>query len=77
MKISGLFLAVSPQLIQTGFYFGFITLMNGMYLKNNPAPILLWNYHAYWLPFVVLLIEILIILVIYKYVISERKVASR
>lgn len=73
IKITGLLLAVMPHFLFTGFYFGFITLTNVLLKAQSSANMWLWNYNAFWLPFITLVFEAIIICAVYHYIISEGK----
>lgn len=74
VKILGLVSAVLPQFVLTGFYLVFITFMSIVIEVNGMTLRWLWNYNAFWLSFIGLLFEISIILVLYRIVISGRRV---
>ena len=64
VKVMGLLVAVFPQFLLTAFYFVNITLTNMILITNNPVPYQLWNYSAFWLPLIVLVLESAFILIL-------------
>ncbi|MBN1438584.1 MAG: hypothetical protein JW929_04165 [Anaerolineales bacterium] len=56
-QAAGLLLAVLPQLFLTAFYFISITFTNAFYMSNSATPLGIWNYRAFWLPFLALAVE--------------------
>ncbi len=75
--ISGLVFSVLPQFLLSGFYFGAITYIDLNFRIGNPVPLSLWNYSSFWMPFIVLLFETCVILIVYRYVIVGRKPAGK
>ena len=72
-KALGLILALLPQFVLTGFYLGWITLMNlvGQVVVRMTMP-WLWKYYILWLPSVALFLELLLLLLLYRPIIGER-----
>jgi len=71
-KALGLVFVLLPQFVLTGFYLIWITLMNlvGQAVVRMTLP-WLWKYYVVWLPSVVLFLEILLLLVLYRPLISD------
>lgn len=66
VKALGFLLAVSRQLWLAGFRFAFITLLNNVPAVTKMTRPGVWNYCAFWLPFLALLIEVVVILAVYR-----------
>lgn len=68
----GLLFAVLRQFWLTGFYFVFLTLLNNATQVTGMTEAWQLNYNSFWLSFIVLVLEVFIILVSYRYVISNK-----
>lgn len=66
VKSLGVIFAVLPQFLLTGFYLAFITLMNNLTQINKMTMPWLWNYNSFWLPLIVLTLEVTLILTLYR-----------
>ncbi len=66
VKALGVIFAVLPQLAFAGFYLAFITLTNIATPMTGMTAPWMWNYYAFWLPLTVLLVEVLIVLGLYR-----------
>lgn len=77
-RLLGLVFAVLPQFVLTGFYLLFITLMNvAVEVTKMTAP-WLWNYYAFRLPLLVLLVEMaLLVGFSYALLIHRRRRAGK
>ena len=73
VKMLGLVFTVLPQFLLTVFFLVFITFMNTATQINGLTSMWLCNYYIFWLSFIGLLLEISIILVVYRIVISGKK----
>lgn len=72
VKLVGLVFAVLREFWMAAFYLVFITLLNCVTpITRNTGPWLL-SYDNFWLAFIVLMVEILVILVVYRYAITAR-----
>lgn len=65
-KLFGLGFALLPQFVLTGFYLLFITLMNVAVQVTKMTTPWLWNYYAFWLPLLGLLVELALLIVLYE-----------
>lgn len=73
VKSLGLIFAVLRQFWLTGFYLAFITLLNNIPEMTKMTAAGMWNYNTFWLSFIVLLFEMIIIFVMYRIVISNKE----
>jgi hypothetical protein len=72
VKLAGLLFAVLREFWMAAFYLVFITLLNCVTpITRNTGPWLL-SYDNFWLAFIVLTVEIFVILVVDRYVITAR-----
>ncbi len=73
-KALGLIFALLPQFVLTGFYLVWITLMNlvGQVVVRMTMP-WLWNYYILRLPSVALFLELLLLLVLYRPIMGDRR----
>lgn len=69
-KSLGLLFAVARQLWMTGFYLGFLSLLNNVPQVTKMTEIGVWNYTVFWLAFITLVVEILIVLFANQYITS-------
>jgi hypothetical protein len=72
VRILGVLVAVLPQLLFTGLYFGVVTFTNLIYKFANPVSIFLWNYATVGMPAIVLLVEIVIVLLSFNFFVTKR-----
>jgi hypothetical protein len=62
VKSLGLLFAVARQFWMAGFYLGFLTLCNNIPQVTNMTAAGVWNYTVFWLSFIPLVVEVVIIL---------------
>ena len=65
-KLIGWIVAILPQFILTVFKFGIITLSDILFYKSNPVHQQLWNFNSFWLSFIVLILEWLLALALFR-----------
>ena len=65
-RITGALVATLPQLVLSLTYLVYISYINLAFLSGNTVSMPLFNYSAFWLPFLVLLLEIAIYFATYN-----------
>ena len=64
----GLSFAVARQLWMAGFYLGFLTVLNNVPQVTKMTTAGVWNYTVFWLSFITLAVEVLIVISINHYI---------
>lgn len=72
-KSLGLLFAVARQFWMAGFYLGFLTLLNNVPQVATMTVAGVWNYTVFWLSFIGLVVEVLIILSANQYIASHSR----
>lgn len=74
-RVLGWLVAISPQLLLTGFKFGVISYTDFIFISQNTVHQPLWNYNSFWISFLVLVIELLLLIPLYR--LAARKTAQQ
>ncbi|MBN1873308.1 MAG: hypothetical protein JXA33_03690 [Anaerolineae bacterium] len=77
VKSLGLLFAVARQFWMAGFYLGFLTLLNNVPQVTKMTVAGVWNYTVFWLSFIPLMVEVLIILSTHQYITSDFRLNNR
>ncbi len=72
VKLAGLLFAVLREFWMAVFYLGFTTLLNCVTPITRNTGTWLLSYDNFWLAFIVLTVEVLMILVVYRYSVKTR-----
>ena len=73
VKFLGLLFAVARQFWMAGFYLAFLTFFNHVPQITNMTAAGVWNYSVFWLSFIPLVVEIVIILSANRYLTSDSR----
>lgn len=72
-KSLGLLFSVARQFWMASFYLGFLTLLNNVPQVTKMTDVGVWNYNVFWLAFITLVVEILIVLFANQYTTSNSR----